>query len=122
MVRCRVLQIRLSFAPPEDPNDTRELEFNGIKKFSEFLTSRTLFKISIPKLNETSDLRPLLGVSNNQARVGDHVAIVLGCRCPLVLRRREEGSSCEIISDAYVEGVMNGEPLGVLPQEYIYLR
>ena len=112
-----------TFAPPENPNDTRELVFgDNTRKFGEFLISRTLFKITVPKLNETSGLRPLLGVSNNRARVGDHVAIVIGCCCPLVLRRREKESSFEIISDAYVEGVMNGEALEVLSLEYIYLR
>jgi hypothetical protein len=111
-----------TYAPPEDGNGVRELSFSDTKRFSNFLIGRTVFKITVPNLNETSNLRPLLGVSNKRARVGDHVAIIFGCCCPLVLRRREEESSFEIISDAYVEGVMNGEALGVLSSECIYLR
>ena len=47
-----------------------------------------------------------------ELRVGDKIAIVFGCSTPLVIRPKE--SQFEVIGEAYVQGFMDGEALGLL--------
>ncbi|CAH0045067.1 unnamed protein product [Clonostachys solani] len=51
----------------------------------------------------------------NQVRIGDLIAIVFGCSTPLVIRRF--GKHYQVIGEAYVEGIMNGEALIFLKDE-----
>ncbi|KAJ8129898.1 hypothetical protein O1611_g3732 [Lasiodiplodia mahajangana] len=51
-----------------------------------------------------------IGIVPNQARVGDIVAILLGCTMPLVLRRNQ-GSVYSVIGECYIHGAMDGEVL-----------
>jgi hypothetical protein len=44
-------------------------------------------------------------------KLGDVVAIVMGCRFPLVLRRQD--GNYELISEAYVYGYMTGDVVGL---------
>lgn len=48
-----------------------------------------------------------LGLANPYCEPGDCVCIVFGCNNPLVLRRA--GNVWEVIGEAYVHGIMNGE-------------
>jgi len=48
----------------------------------------------------------------NLARIGDLVAVVFGCSTPLIIRPREE--KFVIVSEAYVQGFMNGEALRLI--------
>ncbi|KAI1323739.1 HET-domain-containing protein [Xylariaceae sp. FL0255] len=53
----------------------------------------------------------------NQVRIGDLIAIVYGCSTPLAIRRIGEQfriQQFQILGEAYVEGVMNGEALEFL--------
>lgn len=49
-----------------------------------------------------------MGLAPVGARLGDSVAILVGCDMPLVLRRQEKGGWI-VIGDCYVHGVMYGE-------------
>lgn len=52
------------------------------------------------------------GCEMNQARVGDLVAIIHGCSTPLVIRPC--GDKFQVVGEAYVEGFMDGEAMGLL--------
>ena len=45
-----------------------------------------------------------------QAKMGDTIAIVNGCRTPLILRRRDSDGYI-LIGDCYVHGIMYGEAM-----------
>lgn len=45
-------------------------------------------------------------------RVGDKIAIVYGCSTPLIIRPK--GDKFEVVGEAYVQGFMDGEALGVV--------
>jgi hypothetical protein len=49
-----------------------------------------------------------LGLSSEYILSGDIVAVILGSQVPFVLRPRGEGKY-QVISEAYVDGIMNGE-------------
>lgn len=55
-----------------------------------------------------------LGLAPENARIGDFVAILEGGKVPYILRKREQASRdsterWELIGDAYVDGIMDGE-------------
>lgn len=54
-----------------------------------------------------STQRGYIGRGLRQARSGDVLAIVAGCRLPLILRR--DGAYLQLVSPCYVSGVMDGE-------------
>ncbi len=51
------------------------------------------------------------GIGPQCAEVGDLVVVMLGCKVPLVLRKRteEDGGGYFNLGDSYVEGFMDGE-------------
>lgn len=51
------------------------------------------------------------GLAPHCAELGDLVVVVMGCKAPLVLRKRagEEGGGYLNLGDAYVDGFMKGE-------------
>ena len=56
---------------------------------------------------------------NNQVKVGDLVAIVFGCSTPLIIRCHLH--RYQVVGEAYVEGVMDGEAVSLL-QEGVHKR
>ncbi|KAH6884265.1 heterokaryon incompatibility protein-domain-containing protein [Thelonectria olida] len=52
------------------------------------------------------------GPGHKQSRIGDLVCIVFGCSTPLVIRPKNE--CFEVLGEAYVEGVMDGEAVDML--------
>ena len=54
---------------------------------------------------------------------GDYVAVVPGCKLPLILRPLvpEDHKVMHVVSEAYVYGLMDGEVLGLLPRQRIVL-
>jgi hypothetical protein len=55
----------------------------------------------------------LYGTDPSKAlRVGDKIAIVYGCSTPLVIRPKED--KFEVVGEAYVQGFMDGEALGLV--------
>jgi hypothetical protein len=53
--------------------------------------------------------RGYLGLVPSEARLGDEVWLLKGCRVPLVLRRVGDGEDRELVGDSYIHGVMYGE-------------
>ncbi|KAJ4376490.1 hypothetical protein N0V83_001774 [Neocucurbitaria cava] len=53
--------------------------------------------------------RGYVGMAPCRARQGDVVAILFGCRIPLVLRRVDDQDAWQVIGEAYMDGWMNGE-------------
>jgi hypothetical protein len=51
-----------------------------------------------------------MGLAPAGARLGDSVAILLGCDIPLILRRQEKGGWI-VVGECYVHGVMYGEAI-----------
>ncbi|KAI1119469.1 heterokaryon incompatibility protein-domain-containing protein [Nemania sp. NC0429] len=62
-----------------------------------------------------------IGIVPEQARVGDVVAVLLGCTMPLLLRRNQ-GSVCSVLGECYVHGAMDGEVLQESAQEMLLLE
>ena len=59
------------------------------------------------------------GLGPYNARPGDLVAVLLGCRMPMMLRTCSEGGY-QVIGEAYYDGFMNGEALlGPLPEPHV---
>lgn len=52
-----------------------------------------------------------LGIGPQTMRSGDTVAVLYGCRWPVVLRRLENRETCEFLGIAYIYGLMQGEAL-----------
>ncbi len=46
-----------------------------------------------------------------QTKVGDLICIIFGCSTPLVIRPNPDDGSFEVIGEAYVEGMMEGQAL-----------
>jgi hypothetical protein len=51
----------------------------------------------------------LYGSDEDQARVGDKIAIIFGCSTPIVIR--PQGNHFLVLGEAYVQGLMDGEAL-----------
>ncbi|CZR69830.1 uncharacterized protein PAC_19730 [Phialocephala subalpina] len=51
-----------------------------------------------------------LGLAIREARQGDLVAILYGCSCPVILRRRGDGTF-HFVGEAYMHGIMDGEAM-----------
>jgi hypothetical protein len=56
-----------------------------------------------------------LGLAPIAVRPGDVVAILLGCRCPVVLRPCDDEKMYQVVGECYVHGLMDGE---ILSQEH----
>jgi hypothetical protein len=73
-----------------------------------------LFSLDIRHGNtETTSGFPLqraLGNFHKDAKVGDTVAIVLGCEHPVLLHKK--GDKYELTHGLYLYGYMHGEPIG----------
>ena len=54
----------------------------------------------------------IYGSSDEQTREGDLVAIVFGCSTPLVIR--PFGDCYQVLGEAYVQGLMDGEVIAAL--------
>lgn len=53
----------------------------------------------------------IYGKANQQTKKGDLIVILFGCSTPIVIRPR--GSRFQVIGEAYVQGFMDGEALGL---------
>jgi hypothetical protein len=71
-----------------------------------------------PKMETNGSKRPFVGLIPQAAKVGDKVCIVYGCSVPVVLQKtgRPNGTHCwQLIGDAYVNGIMDGELIQFAP-------
>lgn len=75
-------------------------------QYSEAMDQMT-FNVQRRKLMVDSNGR--VGLVPRWCEVGDCIAIVHGCRVPLILSRNEEDGTFEVLGDCYLEGCMDGE-------------
>ncbi|KIW14239.1 hypothetical protein PV08_07021 [Exophiala spinifera] len=71
------------------------------------------------KVNDSAE-RPLVGLAPQNAKIGDQICIFYGCSVPVVLRRMSDStdkSHWQLIGNAYVHGVMDGEAIRALSSE-----
>ena len=59
-----------------------------------------------------------IGRVTRHARIGDRVAIILGCSMPVVLRPTQREATYQVIGESIFHRLMDGEGLG-LPQSKI---
>ena len=60
-----------------------------------------------------------IGLAPKAAEPGDQVAIILGCRKPMLLRPTLSGLQYQVVGECFVNGLSNGEALlGPLPDAY----
>jgi hypothetical protein len=65
------------------------------------------------KGNYRTDI-PLIGLVPQNARVGDQICVLYGCSVPVVLRKlsvSNDKSCWQLVGDAYVHGIMDGEAI-----------
>lgn len=63
--------------------------------------------------------RKLFGLAPREVRSGDLICILLGCSVPVILRQQANGKQFEIIGEAYIYGMMNGDALGGRKQKQL---
>jgi hypothetical protein len=61
-----------------------------------------------------------LGLSSERVMRHDMIAIIAGIQVPFVLRPRDAGAF-SVVSEAYVDGIMDGKTVGILDYTYITL-
>jgi hypothetical protein len=61
-----------------------------------------------------------LGLSSERVMCGDMIAIIAGSQVPFVLRPQDKGE-LSVVSEAYVDGIMDGEIAGTSDYSYITL-
>jgi hypothetical protein len=60
-----------------------------------------------------------LGIASHETHVGDYVCVLSGAEKPFILRCREDGDySLQLVSAAYVHGIMNGEAVEDCDTDY----
>ncbi|MCJ1358625.1 MAG: hypothetical protein MMC33_008625 [Icmadophila ericetorum] len=74
-----------------------------------------------PSSEDENYFAELFGISRVETQVGDFVAVIIGCRIPLILREVEGTEHFQIVGPAYVSGIMHGEALEKLPEREIIL-
>jgi hypothetical protein len=79
-----------------------------------FVTKAPVFKFYMQghyalhrKLIKTS--RGYIGVASSSVKVGSSVVMCKGSKVPLVFQHHEDGKSWQLVGDAYVHGIMQGE-------------
>jgi hypothetical protein len=77
--------------------------------------TRALFKGDIHENMPGFYKAGTLGLCHEKARIGDTIAVIYGCRYPLILRQVEGTDNYKMIGEAYVQGVMRGKAVGILP-------
>jgi hypothetical protein len=61
-----------------------------------------------------------LGLSSERVMLGDRIAIIAGSQVPFILRPQDHGQF-SVVSEAYVDGIMDGETVGTSGYSYITL-
>jgi hypothetical protein len=61
-----------------------------------------------------------LGLSSERVMPGDAIAIIAGSQVPFVIRSQDKGQF-SVVSEAYVDGIMDGEIVGASDYSYITL-
>lgn len=67
--------------------------------------NRRTFQLKVDDATE----RTFVGLIPRNAKVDDMVCILYGCSVPVVLRKQEDKNCWQLIGEAYVHGVMDGE-------------
>ena len=69
-----------------------------------------------PEMGIDGIKRPFVGLIPQSAKIGDRVCIIYGCSVPVVLRKKVQPMGCwQLIGDAYVDGIMDGELIQFAP-------
>ncbi|KUJ12429.1 HET-domain-containing protein [Mollisia scopiformis] len=77
--------------------------------------------LGYPGTNYDIDMKNTVGLCPSSAKYGDVVAVLRGCKYPLVLRRVSDGEGYEVINSAYVYGFMKGEVVKMMSEVDIEL-
>ena len=97
---------RVSAADPSKPERTMKDLTNDEVRFLEVIMLASFHK----RLMFTHE--GYIGMAPDDARKGDIVCLLLGCRLPVVLRKRTEGGY-RLVGEAYVHGIMKGEAMTI---------
>lgn len=61
--------------------------------------------------------RGYLGLTPDQPRQGDVLAVLYGGELPVILHAFKENGEYQLVGESYVHGIMNGEALDILANE-----
>jgi hypothetical protein len=84
--------------------------------------SRRFFKCKLPEGLLISYRENLLGSCSKAARIGDVVAVLPGCSCPVILKALHEPHCFELICGAYIYALMDRSALRFFPTDDIFLH
>lgn len=70
---------------------------------------------------EQLPISQVIGLSRVRVEVGDQLTVIRGCNVPIVLRSVEGTGHFRVIGAAYVECLMDGQAVGILPELAITL-
>lgn len=84
------------------------LDLENIVKTLPYKELRTLAALQATTLSRRLLMteQGYIGMAPTEARKGDRVCLLLGCRVPVLLRKCEEGGY-ELVEDVYAHGIMN---------------
>jgi hypothetical protein len=58
-----------------------------------------------------------VGLGGNACKAGDVICVICGCSTPIILRGKE--NAFQLVGEAYIHGIMNGEALkGIASRKY----
>ncbi|KAL8837564.1 MAG: hypothetical protein Q9176_005620 [Flavoplaca citrina] len=105
-------QFRILTDPAVEPDDNFLISCQHT--LSEFYTYGLNRSIIITEKSQ-------LGIATQVSRTGDCVVVFLGCRSPMVLRSKGDGTYL-VVGEAYIDGLMTGEAfLGPLPSNWQFV-
>jgi hypothetical protein len=109
-----------------DPEEILDIELpehveEFLKVIRDVIWNRRTFR---SKVNDDTD-RLLVGLIPQHAKIGDQICILYGCSVPVVLRKLPrfiDEFGWQLIGDAYVHGIMDGEAVSSSPSKMLQTR
>ena len=112
----------LSTRSQEPESSSSHLGWEQLAHLTTYLCSdRCFFKYHEFSNLPNSEGLQALGICSRGVNPGDALLVVQGCPYPLVVRSVGSRGNYELISDAIVDGFINGEASGIAPELEITL-
>lgn len=98
------------FFHDEIPPDASELDYSEVYSCFDRASQKRRFMTTT---NGYMGWAPdnIFGKDSEQTRPGDMIAVLLGCSTPVVIRRYGPCGYFQVIGEAYVQGLMDGEAM-----------
>jgi hypothetical protein len=101
-----------------DPDDLLEMELpKDVESLLQAIRAMAWNRRTFMAKSSSDSRSTMVGLMPKDAHVDDYLCVLYGCSVPVVLRKHLFGDKhCwELIGEAYVEGLMDGEGISLLP-------